>query len=178
MRTVVLSLRSSAGAIEPLVRHAIAAVDPDLTVLRVRPMADQVTLNFRLNRLMSSLASAYGLVALALATLGLYGVTSFGVARRTREIGVRMALGANRGDILRHVLGGALWQTAVGLAIGVPVALLAARSLGSMLYGVSARDPWTFGTVALALIASAAAAAAIPARRAATIDPTQALRTQ
>lgn len=178
MRTIVLSVQSAAGAIEPLVRKAIADVNPDLTVLRVRPMDQQVALNFRLNRLMASLASAYGLVALALATLGLYGVTAFGVARRTREIGVRMALGANRADILRHVLGGALGQTAIGLLIGIPAALFAMRWLSSMLFDVSARDPWTFGLVALALIACTAIAAAIPARRAATLDPTKALRTQ
>jgi ABC-type antimicrobial peptide transport system permease subunit len=159
-----------------MLRRALAEVDPDMAVVRVLSMARQVDLNFGVNRLMARLTGAYALLALAVAALGLYGVTAYEVARRTREIGVRMALGADRSRILREVLGSALAQTGAGLLIGSPAALLATGALASLLYGVDAHSPVALGAAAAALLASAALAALVPAHRAASIDPARALR--
>jgi predicted permease len=180
---VILHSSQPAGALEPLIKQAIAEAEPNITVVRVLALADQVSVNFRINRLMASLTAAYGVLALGLASLGLYGVTAYGVARRTREIGVRMALGASKGRVLRDVLRGALLQTGIGLGIGVPAALFAvpaalaaAGPVASQLYGIEPRDPVVLTLVTVALFASAAVAAIIPARRAAAVDPTRALR--
>jgi ABC-type antimicrobial peptide transport system permease subunit len=142
------------------------------------PMSVQVAGNFRNNRLLATLAGAYGGLALLLAALGLYGVTSYGVARRTHEIGVRMALGADARRIVTGVLWTALVQAAVGLAIGLPLALLAGRALTAQLYGIDARDPLVLAGAAGVLLITAALAAALPARRASRVNPTQALRAQ
>ncbi|PYR28484.1 MAG: ABC transporter substrate-binding protein [Acidobacteria bacterium] len=176
MRAVELHVAPGTASIEPMLRRALADVDPDLTVVRVVPMATQVGLNFRLNRLMARLTGAYGLLALVVAAIGLYGVTAYAVARRTREIGVRMALGADRSRVVADVLRGALAQTAIGLIIGLPLAVLAAGTLASLLFGVTSRDPLVFAQAALVLVLSAAVAALVPARRAASIDPARALR--
>ena len=177
MGAVELRLAGGAQGTEPLLRRALAELDPDLAVVRVLAMATQVSLNFRVNRLMARLTAAYALLALAVAALGLYGVTAYAVARRTREIGVRMALGADRGRVLRDVVKGALAQTGIGLLLGLPLALLATHALASQLYGIGPRDPLVFGAVTLVLLASAALAAIVPARRAANVDPASALRT-
>lgn len=176
--TVELHLAAGAGNVEAAVRKALAEANPDLTATRFVPMRDQIDGNFRTNRLLATLAGAYGLLALALAALGLYGVASYGVARRTHEIGVRMALGANRARIVMDVVRGALVQAVVGLAIGVPLAVYAARALTSQLYDVTAADPLVLGAAAGVLVLTAALAAAMPARRAASVDPTRALRAQ
>jgi len=176
MGAVELHVAPGTASIEPMLRRALADVDPDLTVVRVVPMATQVGLNFRLNRLMARLTGAYGLLALVVAAIGLYGVTAYAVARRTREIGVRMALGADRSRVVADVLRGALAQTAIGLIVGLPLAVLAAGTLASLLFGVTSRDPLVFAQAALVLVLSAAVAALVPARRAASIDPARALR--
>jgi macrolide transport system ATP-binding/permease protein len=155
------------------VRRALADVDPNLTVVRLRAMVDQVGLSFRLNRLMAFLTTAYGLLAMALASLGLYGVTAYGVARRRREIGVRLALGAKPARIVREIVSGAIIQAGVGLLIGVPFAMIAANTMATLLYGVTARNP-VVPTVAVVLLASAGLAALVPARRAAAVNPTEA----
>jgi predicted permease len=173
-----IELRTAPGApnLEAPLRQALAAVDPDLTIFRMLPMATQIGLNFRLNRLMSRLTAAYALLALVVAAIGLYGVTAYAVARRSREIGVRMALGADRARVLADVLRGALAQTSIGLMIGLPLADLAGRALAAFLFGVTARDPFVFAESALILLVSATAAAVFPALRAASIDPALALR--
>jgi predicted permease len=176
LRTLVVDTVPGAGNLEESIRRALAAVDPDLTVIRVVTLASQVSENFSLDRLMARLTSFYGLLALALASLGLYGVTAHAVARRAREIGVRMALGADAARIVRTMIAGPLAQTALGLAIGVPLALAAGRALGSQLYDVGAYDPVILGAAAAVLVASAGLAAALPARRAATVDPARVLR--
>ncbi len=176
MGAVELRVAPGTSNIEPLLRQAFGEIDPDLTVVRVLPMATQVTLNFRLNRLMARLTAAYGLLALAVAAIGLYGVTAYAVARRTREIGVRLALGAGRSRVLADIVRGALLQTGVGLLVGLLPAVLATGALASLLFGVTPRDPVVFSQAALVLLLSAAAAAVIPARRAASIDPARALR--
>jgi ABC-type antimicrobial peptide transport system permease subunit len=118
------------------------------------------------------------LLALVLACVGLYGVTSYSVARRTSEIGIRMALGADRANVVGLVLGGAMMQLGLGLAIGIPVALAGGRLLAHQLYGVRSHDPVILSLAVAVLAACALLAGFVPARRAASIDPMRALRTE
>ena len=176
LRTLVVHAAVPPGVLEPAIRAALADVDRDVTVSRVVSLADQVRVNFRIERLMARLTSLYGMLALALAAIGLYGVTAFGVRQRTREIGLRMALGAGRGAVIRAVIAGPLRHTVAGLAIGIPAAFAAARAITSQLHGVEAGDPVIFAAAAAALLLTTALAALVPAWRATSIDPTDALR--
>jgi macrolide transport system ATP-binding/permease protein len=176
LRAIIVQAAPGATGLEAAVRRTLAAIDPNLAVLRFNTLGEQVGLSFRLQRLMSRLTVAYGGVALVLAAVGLYGVTAYAVARRTREIGVRMALGADRMDIMGTMLRGPLLQAAAGLAIGFPLALLAGRALSTQLYEIGQADPTVLGGAALILLLSAVVAAVLPARRAASFDPTRALR--
>lgn len=176
MRMLVITTRGATPTLEPELKRALAAVDPNLTLVRLMSMDTQVAGNFRMNRLLARLTSAYGLLALALATLGLYAVTAYNVSRRRREIGVRMALGADRAQVIREVVRGAVMQVVIGLAIGVPAALAASGAVAAQLYGVTSRDPWILTAAVVVLLASGVASAAIPARRAASLSPTLALR--
>ena len=137
---------------------------------------EQIARQFTGDALLARLSAAFGVVALLLACLGLYGVTSYAVSRRTREIGIRMAIGATRVEVVRSVIRGALGQLAVGLAIGVPAALGVARLLQSQLYGIGIYDPMSFLGALVLLGASAVLASFIPARRASSLDPIRALR--
>jgi predicted permease len=157
-------------------RRALAETDRRMTARGVAPMAEQVAGNFNGERLIATLALAFGAVALLLACLGLYGVTAYSVSRRTREIGIRMAIGATRAGVLKAILAGALKQLAAGLALGLPAALVAGHLLQANLFGVSAHDPATLAVATLALVLCAVVAAIIPARRAASLDPVRALR--
>jgi predicted permease len=174
---VVLQVANSTPAtVETAVRRAFAEVDPNLTPQYFRTFSDQVATNFNENELLARLTSLFGLVALILASIGIYGVTSYSVERRTGEIGVRMALGADRRNILRDVLKRALAHCGLGLAIGVPLAYAAGRFMAQHLYGVGAFDA-RVSIVTLAVLSLAAAVAAlVPARRAASIEPMVALR--
>jgi len=136
----------------------------------------QVSTNFNEDELLARLTSLFGLVALILASIGLYGVTAYSVERRTGEIGVRMALGADRASILRDVLKRALVHCAIGLAIGVPLAYAAGRLMAQHLYGVGAFDAPVAIITLVMLSLAAAVAAFVPARRAASIEPMVALR--
>jgi predicted permease len=164
--------------IEPTVRHALADIDPNLNVLDVISLREQVTRNFNQDRLIARLTELFGVLALILACVGLYGVAAYSVVRRTSEIGIRIALGANRGNVLVLVLRGALLQLALGLGIGIPVALAGGRLLRSRLYGVKGHDPTILALAAVILAACALFAGFVPARRAASIDPMRALRTE
>jgi predicted permease len=175
-RTLIVQSSSDLGALEPAIRRALAQVDPDLQVIRVLTMEEQVSANYRIERLMSRLTSLYGLLALAVASIGLYGITAFSVAQRTREIGVRMALGADRAQIIRNVMRGPILQAIAGLALGIPLALAAGRSIAAQLHGVEPRDPVILGIAVVVLLISAGVAAILPGLRAAAIDPTRALR--
>jgi macrolide transport system ATP-binding/permease protein len=128
--------------------------------------------------LIARLATSFGALALLLATIGLYGVTAYSVARRTSEIGIRMALGADRAGVIALVMRGAMSQVAMGLAIGVPAALACARFIEAQLYEVKGMDSGVLAGSILTLVLAAAIAGLIPARRAASIDPVQALRTE
>ncbi len=174
----VLQSHTAIATLEPQVRKAIAEVDPDLTVTDVLPIQEQLASDFDQQRTVAQLAGMFSFLALVLAAIGLYGVTAYTVARRTSEIGVRMALGANRANVLQLVLRGALSQTVVGLAIGIPLAIGGAKLMGSQLYRVNIWDPAALSISVFMLLLSAFVAAAIPSRRAASIDPMQALRTE
>jgi ABC-type antimicrobial peptide transport system permease subunit len=176
MGGVVLVTSMSAAALEPLVTRTVAEVDPNLTIISVRTMQQQVELTFNQERAVASLAGLFGIVALLLAAIGLYGVTAYMVAQRTNEIGIRMALGADRRDVLGLVLRLAFRRVALGLLLGVPLAIGAGRLISAQLYGVRFWDPVALGSAAGALAIAALIAALIPAGRAAAISPMHALR--
>ena len=175
---LLLVTNISPGALEPLLTRILAGVDPNLTINSVRTLQHQVELTFDQERAVASLAGLFGFVALLLAAVGLYGVTAYTVAQRTNEIGIRMALGADRTRVVQYILRGAMVHVAAGLGLGIPLAIVAARLISSQLYEVSFWDPGALGVAAGALAICAAAAAMIPAGVAASISPMSALRTE
>jgi ABC-type antimicrobial peptide transport system permease subunit len=158
------------------VKSALAAVDPNLVVYGVQSYSDVIHSDFAQQNTIASLTSLFGAVALVLAAVGLYGVMAYGVEQRTREIGVRMALGTNRNSVMAMVLRDAFAHVGVGLALGIPAAIGAGHLIANQLYGVRPWDPLTLLTATLLLGLATLAAAFIPARRATSIDPIQALR--
>lgn len=178
MGTAMVRSRLQPGALEPVLRKVLAEADPNLTVVTVRTMNEQIALVFDQQRAVAGLAGLFGIVALVLAGVGIYGVTAYAVAQRTAEIGIRMALGANTGVVLRLVLGGAFRMAAIGLALGIPLAVAAGRLISAQLYGITGWDPQALAAAMAALTACALAAALTPALRAASIDPMRALRTE
>lgn len=173
---LMLVTNASPGTLEPLLTRVLAGIDPNLTINSVRTLEHQVELTFDQERAVASLAGLFGLVALLLAAVGLYGVTAYTVAQRTNEIGIRMALGADRTKVVQYILRGALIRVAVGLALGLPLAIAAGRLISSQLYEVSFWDPLALSVAASALGICAAIAAMIPASVAASISPMTALR--
>ncbi len=176
--SITLRYAGDAASLEPLIRRTLASINPNFTVRDFHSLDYQVSGNFNQERLISRLTSLFGLLALVLASVGLYGITAYSVARRTSEIGLRMALGANRRDVVAMVMRGASWQVGLGLAIGIPAALLGGHLMATQLYGVKTYDPLTLLGAVAVLAAFAAVAGFIPARRAATIEPMDALRTE
>jgi len=176
--SIILRFESQPQNVDALVRRTLGDIDPNLTIVDLWPMDYQVAGNFTQERLIARLTMLFGILALVLASVGLYGITAYSVARRTSEIGVRMALGANRGDVVGMVMRGAFAQVLLGLAIGIPIAMLGARLIATQLYGVHAYDPLSLLIAAVVLSAAAAVAGFVPARRAATIEPMQALRSE
>ena len=166
-----------AGTLEPLVTRALADADPNLTVINVRTLEEQVARTFDQQRAVASVAGLFGVVALVLAAIGLYGVTAYTVARRRSEIGVRMALGADRGNVIGLVLGGAFTRVGLGLVLGVPLAVGAGYLLSAQLYGVAFWDPMALSVAAAALAFAAFVASVVPALKAAGLAPMIALRT-
>jgi len=160
----------------PALRTATAELDRELPVSEIGTIVGSIAHSTRERRLTVALFGAFALLAVLLAAVGIYGVVSYSVERRTHEIGVRMALGALRGRILVMVVGRALLLGGVGVAIGIVGALALTRLLRSILYGVSATDPVVFVGVSLFLLAVAALAGFVPARRATKVDPMVALR--
>jgi predicted permease len=162
--------------LQTAVRRTLAGIDPNLTVLDMMSLSEQFDRNFNQDRLIARLTELFGLLALVLACVGLYGVTAYSVARRTSEIGIRMALGADRRNVLGLVLRWAMLQLGLGLAVGIPVSLAGGRLLESQLYGVKSYDPVILGLAAVVLTAGSLLSGFIPARNAASIEPIQALR--
>jgi predicted permease len=175
---ILLVTNTPPGVLEPLLTRTLAEIDPNLTMTDVRTMQQQIDLSFDQERAVASLAGLFGFVALLLAAVGLYGVTAYTVAQRTNEIGIRMALGADRAKVVQLVLGGAFKRVVFGLIIGLPLAVGAGRLISAQLYGISSWDPLALSLAASALAVCAFFAAIIPATRAACISPMDALRTE
>jgi putative ABC transport system permease protein len=158
------------------VRRAVAEIDSREVVYNVQTMNEVVSNSFAARRLSMLLLGVFAALALALACVGIYGVISYLVGQRTHEIGVRVALGAQPGDVLRLIIGQGALMALLGVAIGVAAALLLTRLMASQLFGVSPHDPLTFAAVAMLLMIVSIAACYIPARRAMRVDPVVALR--
>jgi len=165
-----------AEALIPKVRQVVASIDDNLPLFDIRTQTATIDRSLFNERLVAQLSSIFGALALILACIGLYGLLSYEVARRTREIGIRTALGAQRRDIFRLVLRQGLTLTIFGVIVGIAAAIGVTRYLGSLLYGVAATDPLTFVTIAFTLIAVALLACYIPSQRATRVDPIVALR--
>lgn len=175
---MVLQTARPMNDMESLAARTLAAINPNLTVVKFQTFDAQIADRFSDDRMIARLTTLFGGLALLLATIGLYGVTAFTVVRRTSEIGIRMALGAERGSVVAMVMRGAMTQAAIGLAIGVPMALLCVRFVKSQLYQIAGADVTVMGGAILTLSVAACIAGLIPARRAASTDPVQALRTE
>jgi predicted permease len=175
---LVIQTKGSTDGMEAQVRQTLASINSNLTVLRFETFDEQIAGQFTQDRMIARLTLMFGLLALVLAAIGLYGVTAYTVARRTPEIGIRMALGAARGSVVRMVLRDALLQAGIGLAIGIPVSLICVRYVKSQLFEVSGNDVGTLAAAAGALAVAALVAGLIPARRAASTDPVKALRSE
>jgi predicted permease len=175
---IMLQTKGTIDGLESQIRRSLANIDPNLTVTRYNTFAGQIYGQFNQERLIARLTLMFGLLALMLAAVGLYGVTAYSVARRTPEIGVRMALGADRGSVIAMVLREAMVQAGIGLAIGIPVAWMCARFVQSQLYSVGGHDAAVLAGAIAVLAIAACTAGLIPARRAASTDPVKALRTE
>jgi putative ABC transport system permease protein len=179
-RTMYVLVRTT-GNPEALIRPlnaAVTRIDRDLPLFDVRTMEQRLAGALATARFNTLLLTLLGGIGLVLAATGIYGVIAYFVSQRTQEIGVRMALGATAGSVIRLVLGQALRPVAVGAAVGVVAALAASRVLASQLFGVSRTDPLTIAAVVATLIGVALVASAVPARRAAAVDPTRALQSE
>jgi predicted permease len=167
-----------AAAVEAAIRAAAADVDPDLPILGASTLAEQVGGTMTQETLLARLTGLLGILAVALACLGLYGIASYAVVRRTTEIGIRMALGAPSSSVRRLMLGRTLTLVLIGLVLGLPLALAFGRAVASQLFGLTATDPLALAGAVFLLVAVAALAADIPARRASQLDPVTALRSE
>ena len=177
LHDIVILTRPGASLSIAALRQAMASVDPNLPIISIRTLKEQVASQFIQQRLIARLTSLFGLLSLILASIGLYGVTAYNAGRRTSEIGVRMALGADRRHVLALVLRGALALILLGLVIGLPLTFAVGRVLGSQLYGLNPYNPAvTLAPRSLGL--SALAASLIPAFRASSISPLEALRAE
>lgn len=175
---LVLQTETPMNGMAAIAQRTLASINPNLTVVKFQTFDQQIADRFTEDRMVARLTTLFGALALLLATIGLYGVTAYTANSRTAEIGVRMALGAARSGVIAMVMRGAMMQTLLGLAIGVPTALLCVRYIRSLLFDVTGVDLRVLATAIVTLLVAACLAGAIPARRAASIDPVQALRTE
>jgi ABC-type antimicrobial peptide transport system permease subunit len=176
--TVSVQTVRDPAALAVTVRDTVQSIDRELVIRYLRTMEQQIDHSLVRERVLATLSSGFGLLALVLAVVGLYGVMAYDVTRRAREIGIRMALGAARGTVLRQVLRQSLVVAGIGVACGSVAAAMTTRTLSTFLFDLSERDPATSFGVALLLLATTLAAALLPARRAATLDPVQVIRTE
>jgi predicted permease len=164
------------ASLSPAIRAIVRKQDPALAIDDMRTMRDQIDVSLTMERLITVLCTAFGLIATILAGVGLYGIMAFHVARRTREIGIRMALGAQRADVHRLVLKEATALAITGVAIGIPLAIALSNYTKTLLFEIEPTNPWTYAGTALFLLTVALVASLLPALRASRIDPTTALR--
>jgi putative ABC transport system permease protein len=174
--TIVVRTVSDPASLAPAATAAIQSLDKDQPVSRITPLTRTLADSAARRKFSALLLSLFGAVALVLAGVGVGGVMVYTVAQRTREIGIRMALGAQRGQVLRDVLDQALRLTAIGVALGLAAAWMLTRLLTKLLFGVHSHDTATFAAMAAALVAVALAACALPARTASRVDPLTAIR--
>jgi predicted permease len=175
---IVLWAPGNTPDLEERVRKALAGIDPDFVLYGVDPYPKVVSADFQREDMVATLTTLFGVLGLVLAAVGLHGVLAYSVERRTGEIGVRMALGADRGRVIRMVLGGAFWQVGVGLVLGIPAAFAAGRLMTAQLFGVKPGDPIMLVLATVLLGLAAFVASVIPAWRAAGVEPMAALRTE
>jgi predicted permease len=180
MDSLVLHLRtvSAPAALTPTVRRAIVGLDPDVLIGEVRTLPQEIRKQLREDRMFAALAGFFAVLALTLGAIGIYGIVAYRVAHRTAEIGVRIALGAQRRDVLWLILRETLVLLTAGAVIGLPVALVATRLIKSRLFGLGPSDPLTIACANITLFAAGAVAGFLPARRAASTEPTFALRSE
>jgi predicted permease len=176
IQAVILRVDGNPAGLAARVQRALGAIDPNLTMLSMNSTSEMLGQLLSHEQMIGVLAEVFGVLALLLASVGLYGLTAYAVARRAAEIGVRSALGATRGQIVQLILKGALSQAGVGLLLGIPAALAAGRVLADQVYGVKTSDPLILGLAAALLALCAGVAGLIPAARAAAVDPVRALR--
>ena len=176
--TLVVRSRTAPASLANPLRRIVRGLDPNLPISDVRPLQEVVSRSMVRTSFTMLLLAVAATVALLLGAVGIYGVIAYAVSQRTREIGVRMALGARRRDVSRQVLGEGLRIVALGIVLGIAGALAATRLMRAILYGVSPTDPWTFTAVALLLAAVSLLATWLPARRAAAVEPLEAIRTE
>jgi predicted permease len=174
--TYLIRTRVRPTAIMPALRQAVAQIDRDLPTTDVRTQQEQIDDTMSTERALAALAGGFGLLALALACVGIYGIMAYSVANRRNEIGIRLALGAQPGQVRGMILRESTWLAIVGILVGVGAALGLTRLVKSMLYGIEPNDPATICCGVLILLAVALAASWIPARRAAGVEPMEALR--
>ncbi len=174
--TVHVRTEAAPAQVMPALRAEMAQIDPNLALRDLTTMDDQLNRSLFGERILAFLSAAFGALATILACVGLYGVTAFSVARRSREIGIRMALGANRRRILSMVLQEVGWMSLIGVGLGLPAAAAVALLIQSQLYGLAAIDPLTLAGSALLLLIVSFAAGYLPARRASSVEPNQVLR--
>jgi predicted permease len=173
---IVIQTAHPIPGFEKIVGDTLAGINPNLTIIKFQTFQQQIDDCFIQERLIARLTSLFGALALLLAAIGLYGVTAYTVVRRTPEIGIRMALGAERSRVIAMVMRGAMLQAVAGLVIGAPIAMLCVRYVKSQLFDITSVNPWVMTGAILTLTLAAAIAGIIPARRAASIDPVKALR--
>jgi len=175
---VAMNYRGAQQNLEQAARRTLAEIDPNLAIINLRSLDFQLAANFSQERLIARLTTLFGLLALVLTSVGLYGTIAYQTTQRTREIGLRMAFGADRTRVIGMVMRGTLAQFVFGVALGIPISLVGGRLVESQLYLVKSYDPWSLAVAILALAAAVAFAGFVPAHRAASIDPMRALRNE
>jgi ABC-type antimicrobial peptide transport system permease subunit len=178
LRNLVIWAPGNPPNLETQVRRIMEDINPNLVLYTVDPYQHLLDASFAQQNMIATLTLLFGGLALVLAAIGLYGVTAYTVEQRTNEIGVRMALGADRGTVIAMVLRGAFWQVGIGLLLGIPAALGAGKLIADQLYGVNPWDPVMLAGATVGLALATLVAALIPAQRAARLDPVQALRAE